>query len=445
MTISRGTWLLLVPGMIVPSSALLLEKVSNRDSTPEKVTVTIWAGWQGDEANAFRAVVNDYNRSQNRIFVNFLSISQERNKVMLATNGGLPPDIALLSESDLAAFADANALTDLTPFCVRDGVKREQYIPIYWDLLNYDGKQFAMPMTPVSTALHYNRKFLPPDVQTAEQAPKTIEDFDRLVDRISKKGKKGEIELAGFLPSEPGWWPWSWSYFFGGKLYDERTMKLTMNSRENVRAMEWVASYTKRFGLTQVQNFQSGFGNFSSPQNAFMAEKVGSVFQGVWMANFIQIYNPKIDWFATPMPTPADRPDLRGASVVGIDNVLVPKGARHVEEAWEFIRYQQGQGPMEKLCAGQAKHSPLAVVSEEFFRTHRNKSVRLFDALARTNNTISVPRIGIWPEINSEITNAMTEVNLGRKTAKEALDAAQKRLEPRVDKYLAYIGKKGMI
>lgn len=442
MALLSGKWLLLIPGVMVPCSALILDKVASRDSAGGRVTVTMWAGWQGDEANAFRAVVNDYNKSQNKIFVNFLSISQERNKVLLATNGGLPPDIALLSESDVAAFADANALTDLTPYCKRDGLWRDHYIPIYWDLLNYDGKQYAMPMTPMSTALHYNRKFLPPDVQSPEQAPKTIEEFEKLVDRISKRNKDGSIQLAGFLPSEPGWWPWAWSYFFGGKLYDEKTMKLTMNSPENIRAMEWVASYTKRFGLTQVQNFQSGFGNFSSPQNAFMSEKIASVFQGVWMANFIQIYNPKIDWFATPMPTPENRPDLRGASVVGIDNVLVPKGAKHVEEAWDFIRYQQQQGPMEKLCAGQAKHSPLAKVSEEFFRTHRNKSVRLFDALARTNNTISVPRIGIWPQINGEITNAMTEVNLGQKTAKQALDDAQKRLEPLITKYLIYIGKK---
>ncbi|POA37368.1 hypothetical protein C1893_31655, partial [Pseudomonas sp. MPR-ANC1] len=84
-------------------------------------------------------------------------------------------------------------------------------------------------------------------------------------------------------------------------------------------------SYATRFGAQQVQTFKSGFGNFSSPQNAFIDGKVGSVLQGVWMANYINMYDKKLNWFAVPFPHPKDRPDLAEVSFANFDTLQIPK------------------------------------------------------------------------------------------------------------------------
>ena len=97
---------------------------------------------------------------------------------------------------------------------------------------------------------------------------------------------------------------------------------------------------------------------------------------------------------------------------------------------------------MEKLCAGQSKHSPLAKVSEEFFQLHSNKEIRLFDRLARSKNPITAPKLGIWPQVADELSNALTEINLGKKSSKQALTEVQNRMQPLLDKYLIYVGKK---
>src|SRR5206468_8524538 len=119
--------------------------------------------------------------------------------------------------------------------------------------------------------------------------------------------------------------------------------RITASSPENLRAYRWVQSYSTQFGPSALQLFRSGFGNFSSPQNAFIAEKVAMVLQGVWMYNFIDKYNPKLDWGAAPFPYPADRPDLKNSSPVDMDILAIPTGARHPEAAWEFIRYVNSQ------------------------------------------------------------------------------------------------------
>src|SRR5947199_204040 len=162
------------------------------------------------------------------------------------------------------------------------------------------------------------------------------------------------------------------------------------SSRTRMRSGRWtrssaspapsggITSYATAFGPSALQVFKSGFGNFSSPQNAFIDEKVAMVLQGVWMYNFIDKYNPKLDWAAAPFPYPADRPDLAFMSAVDMDVLTIPSGAHHPREAWEFIKYVQSQKGMELLCLGQRKHSPLAKVSQEFWAKHPNPYIKLF-------------------------------------------------------------------
>ncbi|MFX8824957.1 extracellular solute-binding protein, partial [Acinetobacter baumannii] len=85
-------------------------------------------------------------------------------------------------------------------------------------------------------------------------------------------------------------------------------------------------------------DFRSGFGGFNSTQNAFISGKMASVLQGVWMANFIQKYNKDLDWAAVPFPYPKDKPELKGSSMVDLDIIVIPRGAKHPKEAFEFLK-----------------------------------------------------------------------------------------------------------
>lgn len=398
-----------------------------REARKDRITVVYWEKWTGDEATEMRKVVKAFNESQDRITVEYLSISGVDQKTMLATAGGNPPDVAGIWLDQVYQFSDAGALTDMSQMAKDSGLGPDYYIKNYWDPLNYRGGLWALPSTPASIALHVRSDLIPKEYATPETFPKTIEGLDALVDKISKRDAKGNIEFAGFMPSEPGWWNWAWGPYFGGKLVDGD--KITVNSPENIRAFEWIASYAKKFGATAMQSFQSGFGNFASPQDPFMTGKVAMEENGVWKANYIRVYKSDTPWFAVPMPYPADRPDLAGHANLSQDVLCIPRGAKHTKEAFEFIRFVQRQDVMEGLCKGHGKNSPLNKVSEKFFNTHQNKYIRLFDQLARSPNAFSPPKIGIYPQIGAELTVAFQEVNNLEKTPKQALDDAQTRLD----------------
>ena len=54
-----------------------------------------------------KEAIDDFNRSQDRIFVDLLSVSLIHQKTLLATAGGNPPDLAGLMNDAVVEFADS--------------------------------------------------------------------------------------------------------------------------------------------------------------------------------------------------------------------------------------------------------------------------------------------------------------------------------------------------
>lgn len=397
-----------------------------------RVVVTYWEKWSDFEFDAMRAVVDEFNNSQDKIFVEVLSVPNIAQKTLLATSGGIPPDIAGLFGGNVAQYAYNNAVIPLDEFASEAGINRDQYIPAYYDFCTYRGQLWCLPATPASTALHYNVDML--KAAGFDEPPKTLEDLDAM-DKVIGRKDGDSLKSMGFLPTEPGWWPFAWPGFFGGKLWDGET-KITMATPENIRAYEWMGSYSKRYGSATVSSFQEGFGTFKSPQNAFMDSKVATVLQGVWMHNFITTFKPELNYSAAPFPYPAGRPELANSTVLDLDILVIPRGAKHPKEAFEFIKFVQSQKGMEMLCLGQKKNSPLAKTSPGFLENHPNPHIKLFQSLAFSENAIAPPKTPIWAQWGDEIRTATQSINSGSKTAEQAMKDVDAKMQPLLDKVI---------
>jgi len=120
---------------------------------------------------------------------------------------------------------------------------------------------------------------------------------------------------------------------------------------------------------------------------------------------------------------------------LNLNTLMIPRGAHHPDEAFEFIRYVQRQNVMERLCTAQFCNSPLTKVSEQFLINHPNKFIRVFDNLAKSPRAIGPVKIGVWSQIGQEVGNAVDVMDLGQKTPQAALDEAQARLVTIWDNY----------
>jgi len=397
----------------------------------ERVVIDYWEKWTGIEADAMRAVVNDFNASQDRIEVRFSSISEIEMKLMLAIAGRKPPDVAGLYSYSLPVYVENNALRPLDGLAASSGIQASDYLPSIWNLCLYRGHLWGLPATPASTALYWNKKLFREAGLDPERPPRTIAELEEFNEKITRKGSDGNYVVFGHLPEEPGWWHTIWGYWFGGSLWNGKDT-LTPDSPPNLAAGQWIASYPKRFGVRAVSSFLESFGNFASPLNPFIRGRVAMEIQGPWMWNFIRKYSQgDLEIGVAPFPTV----DGRGppVSLVEADVLTIPAGARHVREAWEFIRYVNTQPVIEKLCAAQCKFSPLAKVSDGFYKNHPHPYIKVFYDLAASPGAKPVPQVTIWTQYKAELDQAIKEIWALRQTPGEAFSNVRKRMQPMLD------------
>ena len=108
-------------------------------------------------------------------------------------------------------------------------------------------------------------------------------------------------------------------------------------------------------------DFKNGLGNFDSPENPFLSGKIAMDQQGPWMANYIAHLKPAFSevkvpiarqwelkdrrsntvWGVAPFPTAV--PGLTNVSYNSFDALMIPSGARHPKEAFEFMAFVNRQ------------------------------------------------------------------------------------------------------
>jgi ABC-type glycerol-3-phosphate transport system substrate-binding protein len=425
-----------------------LDRYEQKHCRPEYITeddwsartkITYWEKWSGFEFDAIKAAVEAYNRTQgktDRVFVNLVNTSQVNVKTMIFTAGGQPPDLAGNWSIYVAPFAEKGALTALDAFVERDGYDLGAFVTPYLETCRYADKLWAMPIVPATTALFYNRRLFREAGLDPDKPPTSIAELDIFAAKMDKRDEHGNVARIGFLHTEPGWWKWAWGYYFGGRITDGEGY-VVPDIAPWARSLEWVESYAKRYGRDTLSSLQSGFGDFDSPQNAFVAERVGMVIQGVWMPNFISRYNRGLEYGVAPFPSEVELEEP--VTQVETDCISIPKGARHAEEAWKFIRWLAGPEGAGILCLKQGKHTCLRELPEEFVKANPNPHVKFFHGLAFSKNAYIVGRFPILAKFRDEMGNAFEEVWQGSKDPRTAVydakRAAQKELDRNMERW----------
>lgn len=404
-----------------------------------RIKVEYWEQWTGFEGEAMQRVVDKFNQSQDRIWVVKQTISSVDQRFLVSVAGNNAPDISSIYFVSIPAYAEKGALTRLDDLAKEFGIKEEDYLPVFWRMCLYRGHLYALPTTADTLALHYNKKMFREAGLDPEKPPKTIQELDEMAEKLTKIDANGKIKQLGFSPTQPGWWPTTWALWFGGDIWDGKE-KLTLNSEAYIKALEWIQKYSKKYGITSLQNFQSGFGSFSSPQNPFLSGMIAMEIQGDWMFNYVEKYKPDLEYGVAPFPSAI--PGVENVGHVETNILVIPSNARHPKEAFEFLAFIQKPEILEELCLEHRKIIPLKNVSKEFWEKHPNKYINIFYNLANSPYSNTYPLLPIWGEMFDELMSVYSEVNLLRKNPREALNQLQEKMDKMWQKELANIKKR---
>ena len=425
---------------LLTSSFFLLPLAAHAASPDGKIHISYWEKWSGAEQLAMQEVVDEFNHSQDRIVVDFLSVGMIEQKTLLATAGGDPPDLAGIYLQDTSAFADRNALTPLTPFIRADGMTPDQftsrYARAYAGMGTYEGDVWAVPTTPTTVALYWNKDCFRAAGLDPEKPPRTVDELVEMSKKLTIRDAAGNLTQVGFLPQLNSWWCWVFALWFGGQVFDGTDVTIGTNP-VNAQAFAWMGDFSKLYGRENITHLSAGFGNLSTPDDPFMSGKVAFVFDGVWRYSYIQQFAPGLNYGIAPWPEAI--PGVKDFTLADADMLIIPRGAKHAREAWEFVKYLSSPNlaaqnldqisGVERLCYLQMKASPLEQWSPFFAGHNPNPYIGLFRQMAGSPHAVSLPQIAIWEEYQRNLMLAFDKVRLQIEDPPQALQECQQRVE----------------
>jgi ABC-type glycerol-3-phosphate transport system substrate-binding protein len=437
----RGIILVLVLGL--PAAGLLAFGPRGlHEVPPDRIIVRYWEKWTGVEGQAMQRIVGRFNQTEGArrgIWVDYNALGDVDKRMLISAAGGDPPDVAGLPDRFVPPYADQGALRPLDDLAREFNLDLDAFKPIWLDICRYNGTLYALPSTPYTIALYYNRTLFRAAGLDPDHPPQTTAELNEYAKRLTRyqegdpsNPRTGRILQLGFTvsPAMLGWWTWIWPYFFDGQLWDGQ--HFTVDTPQTHAAMNWVSDLRATVGNARILQFEGTSAAIESAQNPFLSGQLAMVFQGPWLANWARVYAPDLDYGVAPFPSVTRERQHVFASE---DVFVIPTGARHPREAMVFLEYVLRQEVMEDLCQAHGKVSPYRVPGPEFFTKHPNRHIRVFDDMATSPYVFGYPSMPTWAEAWTEMLYLLETVMREAREPAEAIRMTQTKVDSVVADY----------
>ncbi len=307
---------------------------------PDNRTLEYWNSWSGDSMTWDTWRIGEYTKDTGgKVNVQYVQPDGglADGKLMAAIASGTAPDLLCTSAySEIYTYATQDSLESWDDYMDIVGYKESELLPGFQGLASYNGKVYVLPQDSNVIMLYYNTDLFAAAGLT--QPPKTMAELDQYAEKLTKKNAAGDYEVLGFIPwYETGGDPYYWMWMFGAEIYNYGTKKLNLVDDKVVNAYKWMNTYAQKYNPEKIKGFTAGFGGMFSPDHPFMTGKVAMVVTGNWYTNAIRIYAPNIKYAVAKVPAPTDgRP---GATTLGSNVFVMPKGAKNKDLAAKFYNY----------------------------------------------------------------------------------------------------------
>jgi multiple sugar transport system substrate-binding protein len=415
--------------------------VSN-DVPTERQEVVFWHFWGGDDRRVVESIVQRFNERQNRHWVRPIAMpgSNLDLKLFLGVAGGEPPDVVNQDDPIVGDWAARGTLTPLDELAISAELEEigERLFPAALALGTFQNRLYALCNGLDIRALYYDAELLD---EFGLRPPKTIAELDAAALTIAPAGADENRTRYGFLPDPRR--IWAWGIVFGGQFFDPASGELTLDNDRNVAALDWMASYARRYGAANVLRFRAGDQKLPGAAFPLLQERYAMIMDGQWRVREIAADREAAiaagrrphRYGVTSLPVPPGGREKAGW--VNGNFFVVPRGGKNPQGAWEFMKFWSGiaghEADAAQACAaGGWIPVSQAVVEQPAFQTYleRNPDFRTFVELAGSPNQVPTPQIVGAPYLQDEAIRAAEDAIYGGADPGEALRAAQSRVEP---------------
>jgi len=317
---------------------------ASKSSSNTQQVIKYWYPWGGDSEKWDKWRMSEFEKAHPEYKIEATYVPPDagisNGKLMAAITGGDVPDLIVTSDYASAySLATQGAFLSLDEALKSVGFDESNINPVFKDVMKYKGSTYLFPEDTNVNLLFYNKDLFKEAGLDPNNPPKTIDELDSMAKKLTKING-GKIERLGFIPwIDAGDDPYTWGYMFGANFYDVNTNKINLTDGKMAEVLNWEEQYAKLYNPQSIKSFTSGFGGAFSPTHPFMTGKVAMTINGNWFTNALKIYAPNINYGIAPIPAP---PGGRyGGSNLGTNVFAIPKGAKNVKGAIEFILFAE--------------------------------------------------------------------------------------------------------
>ncbi|HEV2126943.1 MAG TPA: extracellular solute-binding protein [Chloroflexota bacterium] len=412
--------------------------------TEQPVEVEYWDGWTGvgyaGPDGMVAKIMDSFMRKHPAITVRQEHIpgGELVNKLTAATTAGTPPDVVMLFNSDgkLYSLANGGLIQPLEKVANSAELKRlkDWVHPAIWDLGIYNGKVYGLAMWTQSYAIVYNKAHFREVGLNPDRGPQTLDELATYAEKLTKRDSSapGGYARLGFYDD----WFQRWLPVFDGQLVDQNGKKITANHPNNIRCLEWLAGWFRRYDPDKIAAFRSSFGTL--PGGPLGGEKYSMIANGPWYTRTVKEQVPTLEYGVSYLPSP---PGLSGLGCFTYGDIpAVPNGARHGDGAWKLVQFLLG---FDDETGGVDKYlfQPQTPTSEKAYKSGVFKKVSEtypgFDVWAKAlfdaKRFLFPPKIPTASGYGSLIGKYIAEARNGKMTPKEALERITQEAQAELD------------
>ncbi len=421
----------------VGAAAGIPSLLEERAAAADQVTIQYWNGWTEQYAKKVEQLASYFHQQNPTITVKNVAVSGDMNaKLLAAVAASNPPDVVtLFGAGNVYTMADQSALVSLDEVATAEQIARmKQWVaPAIWDLGTYKGKVYGISQWAQSWQILYNKTHAREAGLPVEKGIQSLEDLQHWASKLTRYDSHGNISRLGFYDSQLD----NWLAPFGGQFTDTKGA-ITANHPNNVRALEYLVSFATMSDPKKVAAFNSSLasaGERSATFDPFIIGKISMQDNGPWELGNIYDYAPKGFAYGTSnLPSPKDKPGI-GIYTYG-DIAVVPRGAPHPKEAWQFISYLTGASGNHTQYANLFKvwscvNAPnsAAALGIPAFRAATSAICPGYDKYAyaffHASRYLFPPKLPIAAFYDTTLTTYVSKALLGELSPQAALDQVQ--------------------
>ncbi len=316
---------------------------------PERTPVRFWHMWTGEWQVVVERIVTRFNQSQERYEVIALSVPPggADQKFLLAVTGGDPPDVMAQWNQVIPSWAEHGLLEPIEGHLSAEDwatYQREAY-PVARRVDLYDGHLYGVTTGLGVFACFYRTDHFTQAGIDPGTFPESLEALSEVGGRLDQRDAQGRLTRIGFLPA---WLP-AFLPSFGNGLWDAKAGQLTLETPANERAVALLADSWRRLGFDEVLRFQAALntGGFAT-QWPFISGQYSIAVDGQWRIEQLAKYAPDLPYATALIPPPAG--GVSRAGLASANFLLIPKGAKAIDGAVEFIRFWSGLDDPERAA-----------------------------------------------------------------------------------------------